>query len=117
MCDSGGPTLPRLRDGNGLAEGGRGLQVVDALAARWGSFRAARAQVVWCDLGQPLPATDGGGLGLAERCAGRSRPRHRAGRSSRGGRELARSSRGRSRSAQAPMPGGARTQLPGRRRG
>jgi serine/threonine-protein kinase RsbW len=56
ICDSGGPTQPRLRDGNDLAEGGRGLQVVDALTARWGSFRAARAQVVWCDLGQPLPA-------------------------------------------------------------
>src|SRR5450755_432133 len=47
--------LTYLRTGS-LAEGGRGLQVVDALAARWGSFRAARAQVVWCDLGQPLPA-------------------------------------------------------------
>jgi hypothetical protein len=56
VCDSGGQTRPRLRDGNDLAEGGRGLRVVDALAARWGSFRAARAQVVWCDLGQPLPA-------------------------------------------------------------
>lgn len=56
VCDRGGPTQPRLRDGNDLAEGGRGLQVVDALAARWGSFRTARAQVVWCDLGQPLPA-------------------------------------------------------------
>jgi serine/threonine-protein kinase RsbW len=56
VCDRGGPTLPQLRDPSDLAEGGRGLQVVDALAARWGSFRAARAQVVWCDLGQPLPA-------------------------------------------------------------
>ena len=56
VCDSGGQTQPRLRDGTDLAEGGRGLQVVDALTARWGSFRAARAQVVWCDLGQPLPA-------------------------------------------------------------
>jgi len=78
VCDSGGPTLPRLRDGGGLPdgggppegdrpapprlrdhdlpEGGRGLLVVDALAARWGSFRTAPAQVVWCDLGQPLPA-------------------------------------------------------------
>ena len=46
----------RLRDGHDLAEGGRGLLVVDALAARWGSFRTAPAQVVWCDLGQPLPA-------------------------------------------------------------
>ena len=57
VCDRGGPTLPRLRDRDSCAEGGRGLQVVDALAACWGSFRAAHVQVVWCDLGQPLPAT------------------------------------------------------------
>jgi len=57
VCDRGGPTLPQLRARDGFAEGGRGLQVVDALAARWGSFRAAHVQVVWCDLGQPLPAT------------------------------------------------------------
>jgi len=57
ICDHGGPTLPRLRDPGNLTEGGRGLHVIDALAARWGSFRAAPAQVVWADLGQPLPAT------------------------------------------------------------
>jgi anti-sigma regulatory factor (Ser/Thr protein kinase) len=56
VCDHGGPTLPRLREPGDLTEGGRGLHVIDALAARWGSFRAAPAQVVWCDLGQPLPA-------------------------------------------------------------
>ena len=39
-----------------LAEGGRGLHVVDSLAARWGSFRLAGAQAVWCDFGQPLHA-------------------------------------------------------------
>ncbi|MGH3254302.1 MAG: hypothetical protein ACRDOU_02675 [Streptosporangiaceae bacterium] len=38
------------------AEGGRGLRVVDSLAARWGSFRLARAQAVWRDFGQPLHA-------------------------------------------------------------
>ena len=34
--------------------------MVDSVAARWGSFRLAGAQVVWCDFGQPLrvPASD-----------------------------------------------------------
>jgi anti-sigma regulatory factor (Ser/Thr protein kinase) len=59
VCDGGGPTLPQLQDSNDLAEGGRGLHVVDALAARWGSFRAVQAQVVWCDLGQPMHAAAG----------------------------------------------------------
>ena len=54
VIDGGGATVPRLRDSTGLDEGGRGLQVVDALSAQWGSFRTLRAQVVWCDLGQPM---------------------------------------------------------------
>jgi anti-sigma regulatory factor (Ser/Thr protein kinase) len=62
VCDGGGTGTPRLRQGTGLAEGGRGLQVVDAVAARWGSFRLALTgtRVVWCDFGQPLrvPAGD-----------------------------------------------------------
>jgi anti-sigma regulatory factor (Ser/Thr protein kinase) len=60
VCDGGGPGEPRLVHGDGLAEGGRGLNVVDALAARWGSFRLHGARVVWSDLGQPLrvPASD-----------------------------------------------------------
>jgi anti-sigma regulatory factor (Ser/Thr protein kinase) len=56
VCDAGGAGHPQVRDVDALTEGGRGLQVVEALSARWGTFRAARAQVVWCDLGQPLPA-------------------------------------------------------------
>jgi len=65
VCDGGGPGTPRMRPGAGLAEGGRGLAVVDSVAARWGSFRLSGAQVVWCDFGQPLraPASDA--------CAGR----------------------------------------------
>jgi anti-sigma regulatory factor (Ser/Thr protein kinase) len=59
VCDGGGITTPRLRDGSGLEEGGRGLHVVDALSAQWGSFRALQAQVVWCDLGQPMHAAAG----------------------------------------------------------
>lgn len=56
VCDAGGPAAPRLRRGADLAEGGRGLQIVDSVAARWGSFRLTGAQVVWCDFGQPLRA-------------------------------------------------------------
>ena len=58
--DGGGLTAPQVRRAAGLAEGGRGLQVIDALAAQWDSFRLPGAQVVWCDLGQPLrvPAAD-----------------------------------------------------------
>jgi hypothetical protein len=33
---------------------GRGLRVIDAVAAAWGSFRTGNAQAVWCDLGKPL---------------------------------------------------------------
>jgi hypothetical protein len=58
VCDSGGPTAPRVRRAESLAEGGRGLQVIDALAAQWGSFRLPGAQAVWCDFGQPLRAPD-----------------------------------------------------------
>jgi hypothetical protein len=60
VCDGGGPGVPRLVHGDQLAEGGRGLHVVEALAARWGTFRPAGARAVWCDFGQPLhaPASD-----------------------------------------------------------
>ena len=57
VCDAGGTTFPRLRDPGELDEGGRGLQVVDAVAAAWGTFRAGHAQAVWCDLGKPLEFT------------------------------------------------------------
>ena len=59
VCDGGGPATPQLRQGIGLAEGGRGLQVIDSVAARWGSFRLSGSQVVWCDFGQPLRALPG----------------------------------------------------------
>jgi hypothetical protein len=60
VCDGGGPAVPVLRQAGNQAESWRGLQVIDALAARWGHFRLPGAQVVWCDLGEPLrvPASD-----------------------------------------------------------
>jgi anti-sigma regulatory factor (Ser/Thr protein kinase) len=60
VCDGGGLTAPQVRRDAGLAEGGRGLQVIHAIAAQWDSFRLPGAQVVWCDLGEPLraPASD-----------------------------------------------------------
>jgi len=59
VCDGGGPGTPRLLSADARAEGGRGLDIVNSLAARWGSFRLGGAQVVWCDLGQPLRAPAG----------------------------------------------------------
>ena len=60
ICDGGGTTIPQLRDPADGEEGGRGLHVVEALSAQWDSFRAdGGVQVVWCDLGEPLPAAHG----------------------------------------------------------
>jgi serine/threonine-protein kinase RsbW len=57
VVDGGGPGCPRLSSGPDMELGGRGLHLVDALGAGWGSFRLPAAQVVWCDFGQPLCAT------------------------------------------------------------
>jgi anti-sigma regulatory factor (Ser/Thr protein kinase) len=56
VCDGGSAATPRLVRGGELEEGGRGLHIVDSLAAQWGSFRLASARVMWCDFGQPLHA-------------------------------------------------------------
>jgi serine/threonine-protein kinase RsbW len=60
VCDAGGPTAPQVRKADTGTEDGRGLHLVEALSARWGSFRLPGALVVWCDLGEPLrvPAAD-----------------------------------------------------------
>lgn len=60
VCDAGGTTTPQSRDPADGEDGGRGLNVVDALSAQWDSFRTDGAQVVWCDLGEPLTSTRGG---------------------------------------------------------
>ncbi|MEW9529489.1 ATP-binding protein [Microbispora sp. NPDC049125] len=45
---------PVARDGEALDEGGRGLALVDSLAASWGHYTAAdRGKIVWCEL--PIP--------------------------------------------------------------
>ena len=52
--DGGGTTTPQLRQTARSEEGGRGLHLVDMIAAAWGQFRLGSAQVVWCDLANPL---------------------------------------------------------------
>jgi anti-sigma regulatory factor (Ser/Thr protein kinase) len=42
--------LPRLRKVTDADEGGRGLQLVAMLAARWGARPTPEGKVVWCDL-------------------------------------------------------------------
>ena len=52
--DSAAP-LPRLRRVTDVDEGGRGLQLVATLSARWGARPTAGGKVVWCDLPRPRP--------------------------------------------------------------
>jgi serine/threonine-protein kinase RsbW len=59
VCDAGGATVPRLGDPAASDQGGRGLRVVDAIAARWNGFRIGQTQVVWCDIGKPLDGAVG----------------------------------------------------------
>lgn len=56
VCDRGSYGTPEIRPVTSTDEGGRGLQVVEAITAQWGCFCFADAGhlIVWCDLGQPL---------------------------------------------------------------
>lgn len=48
VTDRSGPTVPEVRDGaDSLAEGGRGLQLVDTLAASWGYQQSAGSTTTW----------------------------------------------------------------------
>ena len=47
--------LPRLRRVTDADEGGRGLQLVSTLSARWGARPTTGGKVVWCDLLRPRP--------------------------------------------------------------
>jgi serine phosphatase RsbU (regulator of sigma subunit) len=47
--------LPRLRKAKDADEGGRGLQLVAMLSARWGARPTAEGKVVWCELPRSRP--------------------------------------------------------------
>ncbi|MFE9468450.1 ATP-binding protein [Streptomyces virginiae] len=53
VCD-GSPVLPQARFAEPDAESGRGLPLVDSLAASWGTLPTAEGKAVWFSL--PLPA-------------------------------------------------------------
>jgi anti-sigma regulatory factor (Ser/Thr protein kinase) len=51
VTDLGGTTVPALRPGvSGVAGGGRGLHLVDALAARWGFEQDGGQTTTWFEL-------------------------------------------------------------------
>jgi anti-sigma regulatory factor (Ser/Thr protein kinase) len=66
VTDRAGPGRPELRPAGRDAEGGRGLQLVAALAARWGTRRRGRRTVTWfeCALEAPdcIPGSAGRNL-------------------------------------------------------
>ena len=49
------PGRPELNDAPPGAESGRGLRIVDALAARWGCYPTRTAKIVWAQVGDGLP--------------------------------------------------------------
>ena len=50
VTDRAGPRTPKLRPAGRDAEGGRGLQLVAGLAARWGTRRRGGRLVTWFEL-------------------------------------------------------------------
>jgi serine/threonine-protein kinase RsbW len=50
VTDRGGPGVPELCPAGRAAEGGRGLQMVAGLAARWGWRRRGGRTVTWFEL-------------------------------------------------------------------
>jgi len=53
VTDRAGPGTPELRPAGSDAEGGRGLQLVAGLAARWGWRRRGGRIVTWFELPHP----------------------------------------------------------------
>jgi hypothetical protein len=53
VSDRSGPGLPEPRPAGSDAEGGRGLQLVARLAARWGWRRRGGRTVTWFELPSP----------------------------------------------------------------
>lgn len=57
VTDAGGPGEPSIRDPDEMAERGRGLALVAALASRWGHHPApGGARTVWAEVTWPVPA-------------------------------------------------------------
>lgn len=55
VTDAGSPHEPSVRDADDLAEGGRGLALVAALASHWGHHRAAGGgRTVWAEATWPV---------------------------------------------------------------
>jgi anti-sigma regulatory factor (Ser/Thr protein kinase) len=63
VTDRAGPGTPRLRPAGHDAEGGRGLQLVADLAARWGWRRRGGRLVTWFELCDLLQLSGGVGGG------------------------------------------------------
>jgi len=67
VTDRAGPGTPELRPAGRDAEGGRGLQLVAGLSARWGSRRRGGRMVTWFEiqaLSQPMQHSPVSGKGL-----------------------------------------------------
>jgi anti-sigma regulatory factor (Ser/Thr protein kinase) len=79
VTDRAGPGTPELSPPGGDAEGGRGLQLVAILAARWGWMRRGGRMVTWFELQALLRLTQHSavsGQGLTSPDAGARRGRH-----------------------------------------
>uniref|UniRef100_A0AAU2VUJ2 ATP-binding protein n=1 Tax=Streptomyces sp. NBC_00008 TaxID=2903610 RepID=A0AAU2VUJ2_9ACTN len=59
VSDPDGQALPTLVKASGSAEGGRGIALVDGVAARWGVILRGGSKVTWCELATGLLTADG----------------------------------------------------------
>ncbi|MDA0138712.1 MEDS domain-containing protein [Solirubrobacter deserti] len=50
LVADGSPTMPVIREATSTSTSGRGLQLVDALATRWGAHRTPAGKVIWAEL-------------------------------------------------------------------
>ena len=60
----GSRQLPLMRAPSGWDEGGRGLIIIDATAARWGVEREGAGKAVWWEIDLPPVSPDGWGGGV-----------------------------------------------------
>lgn len=59
VSDPDGQALPTLARAIGLAEQGRGMALVDGVAARWGVILRGDSKITWCELVTELQTADG----------------------------------------------------------